>query len=62
MTFDRDKYYFPPVDQAQAKIDALINMEEDTLLAKSLEIEKSDRSIPDGQLLHKRLGCVSFNG
>jgi hypothetical protein len=45
--FCRDKYYFLPIDQVQAKIDALVDMEEDTLLAKSLEIEKEDGSIPD---------------
>lgn len=47
--FCRDKYYFLPIDQVQAKIDALDDMDEDTLLAKSLEVEKEDGSIADDQ-------------
>jgi hypothetical protein len=44
--FCRDKYYFLPIDHVQAKID---DMDEDTLLAKSLKVEKEDGSIRDDQ-------------
>jgi hypothetical protein len=43
--FCRDKYCFLPIDQVQAKIDALQDYDEDTLMAMSFEIEKEDGTI-----------------
>jgi hypothetical protein len=43
--FCRDKYCFFPIDQVQAKIDALQDYDDDALMAMSFEVEKEDGTI-----------------
>jgi hypothetical protein len=47
--FCRGRFAFLSIDQIQAKIDQLEDLDEDTLIAMSFEIEKDDGTLLDEQ-------------